>query len=68
MNIPNFGSFLLKRIRIRIRIRNPAHGTCFRSIFLRGIHLKGFHGDQIDLRHTHGRRQQQQGQALRADS
>ena len=38
------------------------------SIFSRGIHLKGFHGDLIDLRHTDGRRQQQQGQALRADS
>ena len=34
------------------------------SIFSQGIHLKGFPGDQTDLRHTHGRRQQQ-GQALR---
>ena len=38
------------------------------SIFSRGIHLKGFQGDQIDLRHTHGRRQKQQGQALQAGS
>ena len=38
------------------------------SIFSRGIHLKGFHGDQIDLRHAHGRRQQQQGQALQVGS
>ena len=38
------------------------------SIFSQEIHLKGFHGDQIDLRHTHGRRQQQQGQALQAGS
>ena len=38
------------------------------SIFSQGIHLKGFHGDQIDLRHTHGRRQQQLVQALQKSS
>ena len=37
------------------------NGTYFVSIFSRGIHLKWFHGDQIDLRHMHGRHQQQQG-------
>ena len=38
------------------------------SIFSQRIYSKGFHGDQIDLRHAHGRRQQQQGQVLQVGS
>ena len=38
------------------------------SIFSQGVHLEGFHGDQVDLRHTHGRRQQQLVLALQKNS